>query len=744
MMTKQTFIISALVALFAAMPSLVLAQDACAISKWIQLPDETPAGIDIRCDRPPFMVRRTLADDFLCDQTGPITCVKFWGSWDKDDNTAGNIAKGQLKLIHLSIHSDVPAVIDPDTGAELEHSHPGDLLWQRDFSPAEFTETLHLDLCPDPTNPNACFAEGFWDPSDNDPFYTPNADKRIWLYAIEIPETEAFVQQGTTANPIVYWLDIYVVINDDDGVDRKFGWKTSIDHWNDNAVYDFNGVDWAELIYPPGHPYVDEEIDLAFEINTKQDTPPTEACCYVDDAGNLICGDMTVADCLALGGSPQGAGTDCTTTDCDPPIPTEACCLPDGSCIDIIPNGCLAIGGIPQGPGTDCATSDCSICEPDVVTCPSGDLSVGSSFLAGAIDDFAAPAEPATPDATLLNYITSCTAGYALQFDELPGIAGVPANSWFGHTFTGLPPGIVSATLEVRARATAPAAGGGLAWNDTIGFIDTITGCTRTDLWINRFSNLPEASGTWNAGQAATFCLDLDALPLSTGGTTSVISALASGQLAVWAQDDTGIDYIELKIMVCPCKYPVIITYPVETADNFAAPDSAPASPSAEITTYFSGLKGFDSFIPNRKFAHTFSSLPANIIGGTLEIGLRAHQGFSPNDTLSLEFLNPGFSWSRQISTLAPAGPWNPGVSKVVTLDLASLPPSGTVTSVIGDMTDGDLDVYIQDDTAVDYIILKVKVCCDNGIPGDNDHDGDVDLIDLSILAEHFLVGVGP
>ena len=101
--------------------------------------------------------------------------------------------------------------------------------------------------------------------------------------------------------------------------------------------------------------------------------------------------------------------------------------------------------------------------------------------------------------------------------------------------------------------------------------------------------------------------------------------------------------------------------------------------------------------------------------------------------------------WGRAISTLAPTGPWTSGTSKVVTLNLANLPPSGTgVTSVIGDMTDGDLDVYVQDDTAVDYLHLRVEVCCDKGIPGDNDNDGDVDYVDFSIQSANWLIGVGP
>lgn len=43
---------------------------------------------------------------------------------------------------------------------------------------------------------------------------------------------------------------------------------------------------------------------------------------------------------------------------CDDEKP-QACCLPDGTCIDVLPSECLAMGGAPQGEGTTCATTTC-------------------------------------------------------------------------------------------------------------------------------------------------------------------------------------------------------------------------------------------------------------------------------------------------------------------------------------------------------------------------------------------------
>ena len=67
----------------------------------------------------------------------------------------------------------------------------------------------------------------------------------------------------------IYWLDVQASF---DGTE-KFGWKTSPQQFNDDAVWGDNGVfgadpgAWNELVYPPDHPRVGQSIDLAFVIN---------------------------------------------------------------------------------------------------------------------------------------------------------------------------------------------------------------------------------------------------------------------------------------------------------------------------------------------------------------------------------------------------------------------------------------------------------------------------------------------
>ncbi len=86
-------------------------------------------------------------------------------------------------------------------------------------------------------------------------------------------------------------------------------------------------------------------------------SPARQACCFNADD----CSDLTLEDCLHWEGIPQGPGTTCATTSCEPP-PTQACCLDQHeSCLNLPVDACLDQGGEPQGPGTDCETANCGL-----------------------------------------------------------------------------------------------------------------------------------------------------------------------------------------------------------------------------------------------------------------------------------------------------------------------------------------------------------------------------------------------
>ncbi len=202
--------------------------------KWVQRPD--PDGWDVHFTTEPHI----LADDFLCTQTMRITDIHFWYSWSED--YVGDITK-----VHASIHADIP---DPD-GAGPLFSMPGDELWSKDFIPGVDNVTFRPDGTGD---------QGFYSPRDDS--FTPHDHLGIWQANIFIDPADAFEQLGTPDKPIVYWLDLYV--ETDLGL---AGWKTSLDHWNDDAVYWDEGK-WNELIDPE----TGESLDLAFVITPEPST----------------------------------------------------------------------------------------------------------------------------------------------------------------------------------------------------------------------------------------------------------------------------------------------------------------------------------------------------------------------------------------------------------------------------------------------------------------------------------------
>lgn len=104
--------------------------------------------------------------------------------------------------------------------------------------------------------------------------WEPIGDHICWEYDFDISEFP-FYQTGTEQSPKVYWVDVQAQPGEP-GV--FFGWKTSVTHWNDDAVWGQGNEPypgpWNELRYPPQHPHQGESIDLAFAVTGKLGPPP--------------------------------------------------------------------------------------------------------------------------------------------------------------------------------------------------------------------------------------------------------------------------------------------------------------------------------------------------------------------------------------------------------------------------------------------------------------------------------------
>lgn len=195
-----------------------------------QLPD--PQGWDIEI----FTSQHEVADDWLCTETGPVSDIHFWYSVAQDKPT-------QIGTVTAIIYKDVPANIDP---TPLPYSHPGEELWRRTFDASQFKVIDPYGTGPQGfANPHRPNFEG-WVPGDHHLYKQINIEDIV----------EPLIQQKGT----IYWLGLYV---DWTGIQSPVGWKTSIEHFQDDAVYRSLEGTWKELISPSGF-----SLDMAFVITT--------------------------------------------------------------------------------------------------------------------------------------------------------------------------------------------------------------------------------------------------------------------------------------------------------------------------------------------------------------------------------------------------------------------------------------------------------------------------------------------
>jgi hypothetical protein len=201
-----------------------------------QLPDMN--GLDVN-----FMSPKILADDWQCTETGKVSDVHFWFSSRQDQPFI-------LQNVHLSIHKDIPASENP-----LGYSMPGPVLGQWDI-PGEMVQVRRWGEG----------LQGWFDPNTQE--LIPQDHFNVWqANIVRIPDP--FIQERGT----IYWLDVSVnAIGGPAGGPVALGWKTSLDHFNDDATWtDFiagTNMEWQELRDPRSG----ESLDMAFVITPEPAT----------------------------------------------------------------------------------------------------------------------------------------------------------------------------------------------------------------------------------------------------------------------------------------------------------------------------------------------------------------------------------------------------------------------------------------------------------------------------------------
>jgi len=190
-----------------------------------QLPD--PFGWDVNFTQP-----KVLADDWKCSETGPVSDVHLWFSSHQD-------VPFDIFGVHLSIHADIPA-----GSGGLTYSMPGPELWAADFAPPQFSVRLW-----------GSGDQGWFDPPT---FVLPADHFQIWQLNIQNILNPFIQDQGQ-----IYWLDVSVATS------GQLGWKTSLQHFNDDAVWSYlPGGNWQELI----DPLTGQSLDMAFVITPEPTT----------------------------------------------------------------------------------------------------------------------------------------------------------------------------------------------------------------------------------------------------------------------------------------------------------------------------------------------------------------------------------------------------------------------------------------------------------------------------------------
>jgi len=234
-------------------------------TKWTQQPDLSERGLDIdaTADFPETWPPVTVADDFICTTTGPLTGISIWSSFFDDQPPGNGVDSMRFTLSIFRSLSTYPV----NTGS----STPGELLWTRQYRTGEYSSSVVAEN----------LTEGWYAPARQLPNYQPFGDTVCRRYDFTIDANDAFIQQGTPDNPVVYWLAVQAFIVHPPGAEAtRFGWKTSPDHWNDGGVWALgedvpSGSDtgvWNELRYPSGHTLARDNIDLAFEVSTQGET----------------------------------------------------------------------------------------------------------------------------------------------------------------------------------------------------------------------------------------------------------------------------------------------------------------------------------------------------------------------------------------------------------------------------------------------------------------------------------------
>jgi hypothetical protein len=204
---------------------------------WPQVGDMRATGLAVD------MFETSLAEDFQCSQTGPITDIHFWGAFL--DDTLPTYGVDSLKF-KINLYSNLPA------DDKVEYNRPGQLLWTKEVLPYTY----------DVRQTTGIYNQGWFDPASK--FYQPANHRKSFQYNICLRDNdkELFTQQRGA----IYWIEIQEI--PEKNVPYVFGWKTTqpVLQWNAGALWRHPELGWLPMTYPNGHDYKGGLLDLSLVI----------------------------------------------------------------------------------------------------------------------------------------------------------------------------------------------------------------------------------------------------------------------------------------------------------------------------------------------------------------------------------------------------------------------------------------------------------------------------------------------
>ncbi len=191
--------------------------------------DPDPNGWDVNATLPMIV-----ADDFICDMSGAIKAIIFWGSWKGDNNDSC----GHFPFV--SIHENLP-VGHPNN--PNNYAIPGTILWSLGG-----LITVETEMAPS--------QQGWCDPVYN--VWLPEDHQKWFEYNCDFGMS-GFSQTVNTH----YWLSIRMDVFSS----SNWGWKTALNQSNNCSVWGNpnplspGGYDWYELRAQNG-----DALDMSFVL----------------------------------------------------------------------------------------------------------------------------------------------------------------------------------------------------------------------------------------------------------------------------------------------------------------------------------------------------------------------------------------------------------------------------------------------------------------------------------------------